>query len=215
MRAFFFASVFLLLTLSSCVTILQSLLTQDNIITDDRVVGQWISNDSKNLLVQKIMDSKFKPTIQELDKHDYTKADSLFFSKLYVISFQENNLDYIWFCGLVRINDQYYINFEPQECLNDLKKESYTLDDQSFFNTSSIAKLEWKGNGLSLHFLNGDRVKKIILNGNARIDHEYDPLFDAFVVTASAKELEQFLEKYGNNESLYDGGRTLNLVRKK
>ena len=132
-----------------------------------------------------------------------------------MISLRENNLDYVSFCGLVRINDQYYLNFEPQECLNALKKESYTLDGQSFFNTSSIAKLEWKGNGLSLHFLNGGRIKKIILNGNARIDHEYDPLFDTFVITASSKELQQFLEKYGNNESLFDGGVTLSLIRKK
>jgi len=216
MRAFFFAGVLLLLTLSSCVTTLQSLLTQDNIVTDDRVAGQWVSNDSKSFLVQKIMDSKFKPTIEELDRHDYTKADSLFFTKLYAISFRENNLDYVWLCGLVRIKDQYYLNFEPRECLNDLKKESYTLEGQKFFTTFTIAKLEWKvNNGLSLHFLNGDRIKKIILNGNARISHEYDPLFDTFVITASSKELEQFLEKYGNNESLYDGGLTLNFVRKK
>jgi len=194
---------------------LQSLLTQDNIVTDDRVAGQWVNNDSKSFLVQKIMDSKFKPTTQELDKHDYTRADSLFFTELYVISFRENNLDYSWFCGLVRIKDQYYLNFEARECLNALKKESYTLEGQKFFTTFTIAKLEWKGkNELSLHFLNGDRIKKIILDGKARINHEYDPLFDTFVITASSKELEQFLERYGNTESLYDGGITLNLVRK-
>jgi len=216
MRIFLIAGVAVLLSLTSCVTLLQSLLTQDNIVTDDRLAGQWTGNDSKNLLVQKMMDSKFKPTIQELDKHDYTEDDSLFFTKLYAISFRENNLNYSWLCGLVRIKDQYYLNFEPQECLTALKKESYTLEGQSFFTTTSFAKIEWKGeNDLSLHFFNGDRLKKIILNGNARISYEYDPLFETFVITASSKELEQFLEKYGNNESLYDGGLTLNLVRKK
>lgn len=215
MRVSLIAGILLLMTLSSCVTLLQELVTQDNIVTDDRVAGEWTGSDSKKFLVQKIMNSKFKPAIEELDRHDYTKADSLFFTKLYVISFRENNLDYWFLAGIVKINDQYYLNFSPQECLNDRHKEAYQLEGQSFQNTSSIAKIEWKNNnGLSFHFLNGDRIKEIILNGNARISYEYDRLFDNFVITASSKELEAFLEKYGNNVSLYKGGNTIDLIRK-
>ena len=81
--------------------------------------------------------------------------------------------------------------------------------------TSTIAKLEWKNNNsLIIHFLDGDYIKQIVLNGNARIKHEYDPLFGTFAITASSDELEQFVEKYGNNENLFKGGNTIILTRK-
>ena len=128
-----------------------------------------------------------------------------------MISFREKNLDYSWFAGIVKIKDQYYLNLGPGECLSSSGKEAYGLGK----STSSIAKLEWKNNNsLVLHFLNGDYIKEIVLNGMARIRHEYDPLFDTFVITASVRELEQFLEKYGNNESLFKGGSTIILRRK-
>ena len=215
MRICFSTGILLLFTLSSCITILQGLITHDNIVTDSRLPGKWMTTDSTSFIVQKIMDSKFKPTLEELNRHEYTKADSLFFTKLYVLSFRENNLNYSWFAGIVKIHEQYYINLAPEDCLNDSFEEAYRLDGQSFLNTSSIAKLEWKNNNeLSLNFLNGDKLKEIILNGNALIAYEYDPLFDSFVITASSNELEKFLEKYGDNEYLYKGGRIINLRKK-
>jgi hypothetical protein len=143
----------------------------------------------------------------------YTPNDSVFYTKHYVISFREKNLNYTWVAGMVKINDQYYLNLEPEECLNNNGKEEYNLN--GLLSTVSIAKLEWKNNNsLVLYFLNGDYIKEIVLNGQARIKHEYDPLFGTFVITASSQELEQFLEKYGDNESLFKGGNTITLTRK-
>jgi hypothetical protein len=207
--------VSILLTLSSCLTILQELVTQENIITDSRIEGLWIDPDSKSILVQKMLNSKFKPKADELERHDYTYEDSLFFTKIYVISFREMNLDYTWFAGIVKIKDQYYLSLRPQDCLSSNGRETYRLRGNDYLTTGSIAKLEWKNNNsLLLHFFNGDHIKEIVLNGMARIRHEYDPLFDTFVITASSREIEQFLEKYGNNESLFRGGSTIILSRK-
>lgn len=213
MRKYLVTGVSILLTLSSCLTIIQSLITPDNIITDKRFEGLWRKSDSKSILVQKFMDSKFKRMFTELkDDWKYTARDSIFYTKLYVISFQEENLGYTWLGGIVKIQDQYFLNLKPEDVLNDSKKEAY-VDGEA---TSSIAKLEWKNdNSLILHFLNGDYIKEIILNGKARIRHKYDPLFDTFVITASSRELEQFLERYGNNQSLFKGGNTIILTRKK
>jgi hypothetical protein len=216
MRTYFMAGAFLLLTLSSCVTILQTLVTPDNVVTDDRLAGEWSGQGLRNIVVQKIMNSKFKPTIEELDRHEYTREDSLFYTNIYVISLHENGLDYRWIAGIARINNEYYLNLTAQECLDHEQNESYQLKGQSFMGNSTIAKLEWKNNNaVSLHFFNGDRIKDIILRGNARIRHEYDPLFGSFVITASPVELAAFLEKYGNMEGLYKGGVTVDLLRKK
>ena len=112
--------------LSSCVAILQSLVTQDNIVTDDRIVGTWTGFDSKNIMVQKFMESKFRPSAAELDKHDYTKADSLFYTKSYIVSFSENNLNYKLIGGIAKINGEYYLNLKPIECLDNNDKEAYS-----------------------------------------------------------------------------------------
>jgi hypothetical protein len=218
----YFILVFLALTsLSSCVTIIGTLMNRDNIITDDRILGQWTSSDSKSLLVQNLMNSVYKLSTEDFEhlRHDNiennnTEIDSLFITKLYVISYRENNLNYSWTAGLVKIKGQYYLNLSPENCFTDDDKDAYDIGGR--LATSSIAKLEWKQNGeIQLRFLNGDQIKEIILNGNARISYEFDPLFDTFVITASSAELSQFLEKYGNNEILYKGGNTIDLFRKK
>lgn len=213
MRIYFIAGLLALIGLSSCLTIIKPLTTPGNIVTDDRVIGQWVSSDSKNFLVQNFMNSRYNPSIKESGNNDFTQDDSLFFAKSYVISNRENNLNYSWIAGLIKIKNHFYINLSPIECLNDQNKDAYDIGS---FTTLSIARLDWKNNNeFSLRFLNGDEIKKIILKGNARIAYEYDPLFDTFVITASSEELEGFLEKYGENEILYRGGNIIDLVRKK
>lgn len=213
MRIYLIPCFCILLTLSSCLTVLQSLITPENIITDNRIEGLWKESDSKAILVQKFMNSKFKNvfTDPEMKEWKYTRDDSIYLTKLYVVTFQEENLDYTWLAGLVKIRDQYYLNLRPEECLDSKGEKAYDLGKE----TSSIAKLEWKNNNtLAICFLNGDNIKKIILEDRARIKHAYDPLFGTFVITASSRELEQFLEKYGNNESLYKGSDPIIIRRK-
>jgi hypothetical protein len=204
----------ILLAFTSCVTILQSLVTHDNIITDDRLEGVWLDPGSKNILVQKLMNSKLKNAISETKTSDHGNLkpeDSVFYSKLYVISYREKNLDYTWIAGMVKIKDEYYLNLDPEECLDNNGKDAYDIGKA----TSTIAKISWKNaTTLVLSFLNGDHIKEIILGGMAQIKYEYDPLFETFVITASSRELELFLEKYGNRENLFKGGEVINLTRK-
>ena len=213
MKIYIVSGVSILLTLTSCLTVVQSLIRPDNIIMDNRIEGNWSGSDSKTILVQKFMNSKFKNVFTDPEMKDwkYTREDSIFITKGYVISFREKDLNYTWLAGLVKIRDQYYLNLLPEECLNDKGEKEYDLGEQ----TSSIAKLEWKSNNtLTVCFLNGDYIKEIILDGKARIRHEYDPLFGTFVITASSRELEQFLEKYGNNANLFKGVDPIILRRK-
>lgn len=213
MRNYFISGVLIVLILSSCLTILQPLIRPDNIITDNHIEGQWSGADSKPILVQKFMNSKFKNVFTDPEMKDwkYTQEDSIFITKAYVVSFRENELDYTWMAGLVKIRDQYYLNLLPVECLDKKGEKAYDLGKE----TSSIAKLEWTNNNtLAIHFLNGDHIKEIILDGRARTRYEYDLLFGTFVITASSLELERFLEKYGSNEDLFRGVDPVILKRK-
>lgn len=214
MKLIFAIGMCLSLMLASCLTTMQTLVNHDNIVMDKRLLGQWMGSDLNTIDVKNIMDSKYKTDlIEETKKQNISKADSLFYSKLYIITFHENNLDYTWLGGIAKINNEYYLNLSAEECFNDRNEDGYDLS--GLLSTSSIAKLQWKSNNsLSINFLNGDRIKDIILKGNARISYEYDPLFGSFVITATSTELEDFLRKYGDKEELYKGGNRINLVRK-
>ncbi len=217
MRIQFFLGTLILMTLSSCLTIVQSLTTPETILTDNRLVGNWIDPDSKKIyFVEGLLNS---PLGKELftnplskDHIQLDKEDSLYFTKHYLITTTEGNLTYLWILALVKIGGYYYINLLPESCVDKNNEQSYKLDQ---FYTSSIAKLDWKNvSTVTLNFINGDRIKEIIRGGKARIKHEYDPLFGTFVVTASSAELRQFLEKYGNDDRLFQGGDVVELKRK-
>ena len=57
---------------------------------------------------------------------------------------------------------------------------------------------------MEVQFLNSTYIKEVILQNQARIKHEYDELYNTFIITASSNELLEFLRKYGNNETLYN-----------
>ena len=136
MRRYILSGVLILFSLSSCLTIIQSLVTPDNILTDEHLEGQWTDPDSRSILVQRFMKTKAKDLFAEMDH--YTTEDSVFYTKFYAISYREKNLDYLWFAGMVKIKDQFYINLVPHECLDNNGKETYNLGK----GTSTIAKLE-------------------------------------------------------------------------
>jgi len=199
-------ALFLLVFLSSCVTILQPLATRETIITDDRVNGTWKNQTGISIVMQ-----RFTADIFTDDKKKLSREDSIFYSKFYLIRYTENNLNYTWFATLSRINSEYYLNLAPLNCVDKNEQDMYHIKD---VESSSIAKLEWKNqNSVVLHFLNGDRIKEIILEGKARLRHEYDSMFGNFMITASSNELQEFLTKYGKNQSLFDGDKTIILNR--
>jgi hypothetical protein len=190
------------------------LITPSTIVNDNRLAGTWKDRETRTIQVQQVSGTKLMQEIK--DSNQEVSPDMLaYYGKQYMITYTENNLSYMWVGGLVKIGGQYYINLVPDECKNKKGNEEYTINGLDRWTTSSIAKLEWKDNNTAtLHFINGDYVREAVLNGKARIKYEYDPLFETFVITASSKELQDFLEKYGNKDILYKGGNTLVLSRK-
>lgn len=215
--SFFIVSLILwVLTLPSCITNLQELANYENIVSDNSITGFWVSAE-KQIQIQKLGDSKFKDVFKEARANNniISEQDSIFYLKHYVITYRNENLNYIWSAAFVNVEDSRFINLSQEEC-NDKNNKGAYLGGENILSGSIIAKFEWKNqNTVKLQFLNGDYIKEIILAGKIRIKHEYDPLFGTFIITASSKQLEQFLEKYGHDERLYKGGSIITLERKK
>ncbi|MGZ5191541.1 MAG: hypothetical protein ACXWCZ_11015 [Flavisolibacter sp.] len=203
--------VLLSFNLTSCLTSLRHLATYQNIVTDNRIAGLW-ENGGKQILISEFGRSSYVKLFEEARKENvpFSVKDSIFTLKHYIITYREQELHYTWIAALVNIGKLSFVSLTTESCYQNI--EDITPIGSSAY---SFAKLEWNtGNSFQLRFLDGDYIKDIILNGKARISHEYDPLFGTFVITASVEELEKFLEKYGNDERLFKNGKTINLVRK-
>lgn len=215
---------FVMMMHSSCITSLHPISTPETVISDNRVIGTWESDDDI-IRIEKFMDSepynglvKLKPvTDASLSSTPaQRKEDSILYAKGYSVHFKKNDVEYYMFGGLTRINNSLYFDLIPV-IVNDPKNPEstgyeYTND---YLPTFTMARLEMTGNNsLTLRFLNGDFIKEQLKQGRIRIKHEKDELFDNFLVTASSEELREFLAKYGHDERLFSKENSVTLTRK-
>jgi hypothetical protein len=198
---------------TSCLTSLHTLTTPHNVLVDDRLTGNWL-HQQQAVQIQKVQESRYNSLFAEAreSQNPFSEQDSLFIIKHYVITARQDGIEYIWIASLTRIRDQTFASLMPDACFvkgQDIAEEAGKGDSYSF------AEVRWTGaNSVELHFINGDFVRKTILDGKAHIKYEYDPLFGTFVITSSQNQLELFLRKYGKDERLYKGGNLILLHRK-
>src|SRR5262245_28490431 len=136
MKIKFILGMFLLSALSSCLTTFQPLVVKKNIITDDRLTGQWLDQNGKKIIVQKFLDSELKSIFKNSKE---SKEDSIYITKMYVIQMFDNNYRYIWIAGLVNIKDRKFINLFPIQCF---EKDTLGIDMEGK-GSSSIARIDF------------------------------------------------------------------------
>jgi hypothetical protein len=223
-KKFFLAGSLVAMTsLSSCLTNLHNLVTYTNVVSDNRITGNW-QHDDMTIKIETVPTSYFFQNMTsakingEEKKSIYdSKEDSLLYSGSYIIDFTKNNYRYYMVCCLTRIGQDLYADMEPitAEPLN--KPTASDIDNMfnggNYTTTHSIAKLIFRGNELELRILNGDFIKEQLNNGTAAVKYEKDDLFSTAVITSSSDELRRFLTKYGNDERLYSSKNTITLKK--
>jgi len=205
---------------TSCLTTLQPLVSLSNIVTEDRITGTW-QQDNDTVRIESMLTSRVirqfpseNPANEALPGHDRNKRN--FYSKMYIITFVKNNVNYCMSAALTRIGGDLFMDLSPM-FLGDPKMPEGSGNEYSYnyLSTFTIAKIKIESNNsLSIQFLNGDYIKEQINAGNMRIKHEQDKLFDKFLITASTEELNQFLDKYGHDDRLYSTKNSITLSRK-
>jgi hypothetical protein len=204
----------------SCLTTLQPLVTDNNAIIEDRIIGSW-EYDKGTIQIKRVTDA-IKPkdfttyrTSPRLLTSNANK-ESASFNKTYLISFERNGIGYDMIGAVTKIQDDLFIEIAPSQITDPQRLEGSGYEyNYSYLPTLTIAKLVIKNNqSLDLEFLNGDYIKEQIDDGRMRIKHEKDRLFNTFVITASSDELSKFFEKYGNNDRLFSPKNSITLIRK-
>jgi len=224
-KIIFIISIVTLVTASSCVTSLQPLVTSNTVIADNRLEGAW-EQDGEEYMVQKVFNSDFyKQNQKDLEKgrkenngqlSEKDKRDSILFSRSYMITYSKDGIKYLLLGSMIKLNSHLFMNFTPVGMTNiDSTNNEAAIDLDNRINSYTIARVEFpKNNIMKLDFIDGGYLYDQIKAGHMKIKNETDELYDTFLITASTGELQQFLEKYGNDSRFFNKENSVTLSRK-
>ena len=224
-----------LVVMQSCVTSLQPLATYNTAVVDDRLAGIW-NADGQDYEVQKFFDSDlFKYIKKEMDKNKAiadkvfennagktlsTKemeafAPSLYF-RSYVIKYTRDKIEYNMLGSMVKLNGQFFINFSAIDLNTDKdNKPAFEVTSTDLLATHTIARVQFPNSTtVKLDFVDGGFLYEQVKAGRMKIKNERDDLYDTFLITASTDELQQFIQKYGNDDRFFDKENSVTLIRK-
>ena len=196
------AFAFLLIFLSSCLTTLHPIFTEKDLAYDPKLIGVWnTENEGK----------KGKVIISNLASENSVELPgniSVIKQKGYFIIYQDENGkvsdQYIAF--LARIGKHLYFDYFPADKKGDRKLDEFFGVHFVRMHTSYRVEI-LKDGSFELSQLDGSYVKSLIDEKKIRIRHEIDA-DDNTVITASTKELQQYLLKYGDEPSAYRSEKT-------
>lgn len=120
----------------------------------------------------------------------------------------------VLFLGMVgKIGDQHYLNLKLFEIDFGLGRD---IVQTHKFNVNTFSRIKLSEEELQIEHLDSDWISDQIVNNRVRIKHElveseYDDSRE-ILVTASTHELQQFIQKYGNEPEAYQDATTLNRV---
>ena len=220
----FIISILILVATSSCVTSLRPLVTYNTAIADNRVEGAW-EQGGQEYIVQKVFNSNFyKKNKGDLEKgrdqngqlSEKNKRDSVLYSKSYIIKYSKQDLEYVLLGSMIKLNGRLFMNFTPA----DLNSTDSTKDVPEFnlanpIYSHTIARVEFSNtNTMKLDFIDGGYLHDQIKAGRLKLKNETDELYGTFLISASTRELQQFLEKYGNDSRFFNKENSVTLIRK-
>jgi hypothetical protein len=225
MKKIIFVLFILIVTASSCVTSLQPLVTYNTVIADSRIEGTW-RQDGQEYIVQKAFNSDFyKKNKKDLEKSrkenngqlsEKDKKDSALFSRSYMINYSKDGIQYLLLGSMIKLNGRVFMNFTPVDiAITDSTIKEPETDLSNRLNTYTIARVQFTNTNLiKLDFIDGGFLYDQIKAGHIKIKNETDELYDSFLITASTTELQQFLEKYGNDSRFFNKENSVTLNRK-
>ena len=142
-------------------------------------------------------------------------APTLYF-KSYVIKYTKDNLEYVMFGSMVKLNGQLFINFAPIDINTDKNKgKVFEVTSTDRLATHTFARVQFtNSNTVKLDFIDGGFLYEQVKAGRMKIKNERDDLYDTFLITASTDELQQFIQKYGNDDRFFNKENSVTLIRK-
>ena len=196
------AFALLLIFLSSCLTTLHPIFTEKDLAYDPKLIGTWkIDNQQTDIHRVVITNLATESSIELPGNISSIKQ------KGYLVSYQREHTTERYIAFLARIGNHLYFDYFPADKKEDRKIDEFFEVHFVKMHTSYRVDIS-KDGSFELTQLDEGYVRKLIDEKKIRISHETDA-DDNKVITASTKELQQYLLKYGDEPSAYRSDKTI------
>jgi len=205
-HAFFLAAILL----AGCAPIvsLHPLFTKENIVFDEKLVGTWVKDVNNPEVIWKFsrLDESAAKGLLEPWKDVITKFYGL------DITDQDGRKGSFAAC-LVKLGDRLFLDIFPERFPSgeqDIEKAPLAYNAFFFVPVHTFIRVDSIADQLTIHVTDDDRFKELIEAVPGSVKHEI--VDDRPILTASTKELQEFVTKFAADERLFPND--LTLVRK-
>jgi len=162
------------LFLVGCIPSLHPLYTENELVFEPSLLGIWTEEDGRT-------------------SYEFIKDGSSSYTMIYT----EDSIPSDFAAHLLKLGDNLFLNLQPDEpeCGNDFHK-GYLISAHSFY------KVSLEKDVLRLDGLDIDWLRDLYRDGKTALSREILQ-GDVFVLTASTKELQEFVLKYAENEGAF------------
>ena len=180
----------LALLASSCIPSLFPLYTEEDLVTDDRIVGTWASGEMGTWVIERL---DYRPT-SDFFSSDWSDAEKKNTYKLVVIETDGGDtLETEFVVHMLVLDGQQYLNYYPVDYELDHDFLSWHMVEANNFSKVWITE-----DSISLGFFDPSYLEDLIDENRIKISHiRHD---NGILITARTKELQKFVIKYGDEE---------------
>lgn len=187
------AILVLLLGLTSCLSTVQPIFTEKDLVFDNRLLGTWQKDNETSRITVQI--SKAQPA-DFGENLALRKLQGKTYAFRYPATDDSPGITYLGF--LVKLGNSYYMDYFPADM--PLQVDRFYAAHYSKMHTCFRLELQ-SNNSFALKQFSDTYLQKLIENKKVRISHEKRR--DQFIITASTEELQQYLVKYSNVPEAY------------
>jgi len=185
-----FLIAMLALMAGSCIPSLFPLYTDEDLVTDDRIVGAWDAGGGGTWIIERL---DYRPT-SDFFSSDWSETEKNNTYKLEVIEIDgEDTLETEFVMHMLVLGGQHYLNYYPV---------NYELEHDflawHMVEANNFSKIWVTEDSISLGFFDPSYLEELIDENRIKISHiRHD---DGILITARTKELQKFVIKYGDEE---------------
>ena len=217
------------LFLNSCLNVFQPLITPDQYQYYPQLEGNWKVGDQVINITEYAKSPLAKEQILGPGNRKMTPqdlADSIqLYHRTYILSFSDKLYTYYFQAQIAKFASGDFLQVLPilftnasgvvhkitEEIVPDTRFNAF---GEGVISTYAFAKINFTSPGnMNLRFIDGEKVKQLILAGQLKSPYVFDKLYDNFLITASTDALAKMINKYGNHDEFYDTKKTYTLLK--
>ena len=178
---------------TQCVPSLHPLYTKKDLVLDDRILGQWQEEEGS-------------------DTWRFYQTDET--SNHYLLEMtQEDGKKFLFESHLIKLGEEYYLDFFPGEdenptikntdkntvqVVSDFPQEFHSMH---WWPMHTFAKINVNDDSLNIQLFDPEWIEDLIKQSKIRIKHE--KVAETYILTASTEELQKFVLKYGQDKRAF------------